>query len=125
METSSAGVNKDVASSILVVDDYVDLAEPLVRLLRRMGYAAEAVLSGGSAIEYLQTHRPSLVILDLMMPDISGLQVLEWARKSTDLKALPIIIYTTANEENLLKQCIAAGANEVWLKGSLDFFQIL
>jgi CheY-like chemotaxis protein len=124
---SRAGARMEAAAEplILVVDDYVDLAEPLARLLRRMGYAVESVYSGDKAIERLVSRRPQLVILDLLLPGISGLQVLSFIRGHPDRKQLPVMVYTTATESELLRQAVDAGATEVWLKGSMDFFQIV
>ena len=117
---------KDAADAlILVIDDYVDLAEPLTRLLRRMGYQVEALFSGEKAIEYLSGHHPYLVILDLLLPGLSGLQVLYWIRSQPGWKDLPVMVYTTTTESELLRQAVEAGATEVWLKGSMDFFQIV
>src|SRR5262249_38343534 len=111
--------------SILIVEDYADLAESLTRLLRRMGYAADMVNSGGQAMHYLLNNVPALVILDLHMPDYSGLELLRLIRASKRTSTLPVIIYTSSSDKELLGQCLEAGANEVWLKGTIDFFHIV
>ena len=110
---------------VLIVDDYADLAEPLARLLKRMGYRTAMAASGAEAIQDLQHQVPSLIILDLFMPDVSGLQLLRWLRETPQSQKIPVIIYTVAADPELLRQCLESGANEVWLKGSLDFFQIM
>lgn len=121
---SGAGM-REVEPSVLIVEDYSDLAEPLARLMRRMGHSTHVVSNGEEALSYLNQHRPSLVILDLFMPGVSGLEVLRHLRGAPATRELPVIVYTSSSDQDLLEQCAKAGASEIWLKGTLDFFQIM
>jgi CheY-like chemotaxis protein len=122
--SGSAGTDSEAAEPcLLIVEDYADLAVPLARLLRRSGYRAEVATSGNAAIRFLQSHRPALVILDLLLPDISGLEILRQLREQ--FPDLPVIINTGSIDEDVLRTCAELGATEIWIKGTLDFFLIL
>jgi len=68
---------------VLVVDDDMGCGRLLALLIRHLGYNAEHVDSGGKALEYLSNCKPDLVILDVMMPDIDGLEVLRRMRENS------------------------------------------
>ena len=81
---------------VLVVDDDESTGEAIRRLLARMGYNAQWVQGGPEAIAALQIERPDLVVLDWMMPGMSGLEVLRRLRSNPATQDLPVIIYTAA-----------------------------
>jgi CheY-like chemotaxis protein len=107
---------------ILVVDDHDDTRYALTRLLKSSGYEAAAVCDGSQALLYLQTHRPSLVILDCHMPCLNGFDVLRAVRSDAALADLPILMFSAdpASEDHAL--CL--GAHGFILKGSLDWAQL-
>src|ERR1700754_937910 len=67
--------------------------------------------SGLEAIERLSLGRFDLVVLDLNIPDISGIEVLEFVRAQDALKALPILVVTTRGDETSKSEALAAGAS--------------
>jgi two-component system phosphate regulon response regulator PhoB len=88
-----------VSAQILVVDDEPDLLE-LVRFnLAQAGYAVVTASTGAEAIEELRRGAPDLVILDLMLPDVSGTELCRRIRADASLAALPIIMLTAKSEE--------------------------
>ena len=105
---------------LLIADDNIDTCEILLRLLKRDGYEAVAVASGPEALLFLQTNKPSLVILDHSMPGMDGLQVVEQMKRDPRLADVPIIMFT-ANDGPLRERALAAGVNAFVLKGSLDW----
>jgi len=85
--------------SILVVEDEKDLRE-LVRFhLEQEGYAVREAESGESALALVDAERPALVVLDLMLPGIDGLEVCRRLRAAEPTRALPIIILTARAAE--------------------------
>ena len=64
-------------ASVLVVDDHPDLGPVLARLLQRAGHDVEFVCDGQTALDYARTQRPALMILDIMMPGMTGFDVLQ------------------------------------------------
>jgi len=86
-----------MSREILVVDDDADLRETLQLLLDESGYGVTAVSNGRAALERLQAGaRPSLILLDLMMPEMNGWQFLERAQADSVLDAIPVVIMTAA-----------------------------
>jgi two-component system phosphate regulon response regulator PhoB len=88
-----------MAERILVVDDEPDLLE-LVRVnLRQAGYEVETAETGREALERLRRAPPDLVVLDLMLPDVSGTELCRRMRADADLADLPIIMLTAKADE--------------------------
>jgi two-component system phosphate regulon response regulator PhoB len=88
-----------MTARILAVDDEPDLLE-LVRLsLSEAGFAVETAASGREALEKLQRTTPDLVVLDLMLPDMSGTEVCRWLRGRPELADLLVLMLTAKSEE--------------------------
>jgi len=88
-----------MAERILVVDDEPDLLE-LVRVnLDQSGYAVETAASGSEALARLRRAPPDLVVLDLMLPDVSGTEICRQLRADPDLARLPVIMLTAKSDE--------------------------
>ncbi len=85
--------------TIVVVDDDHDLAETLVMLLEAEGYAASYALSGKTGLALVQSVRPDAVLLDYMLPDMTGGDVGRAIRATPPLNALGILMYTSTPEE--------------------------
>jgi len=67
-----------VNKTILIVEDEREVAKVIEQLLKQWGYATYCVSKGLEAIEYVRQSRPYLVLLDIHLPDINGLEVLNW-----------------------------------------------
>jgi len=86
-------------SRVLIVEDEPDLAE-LVRFhLTKAGFATEVAHSGRAGLEAIRRARPALVVLDLMLPDVSGTDVCREVRADAKLRDLPILMLTARAEE--------------------------
>src|SRR5947208_9307744 len=81
-------------ATILVVDDERDLVELVRYNLERGGYGVVTACDGESAVEAAQRRRPDLVVLDVMMPGIDGLEVCRRLRADNRTAGLPIIMLT-------------------------------
>jgi DNA-binding response OmpR family regulator len=86
------------ARRVLVVDDEPMMREVLTRYLERDGFDVETAADGRQAVASLETETPSIVLLDLMLPGMDGLEVLGWLRGS-DLRSTPVILVTAKGEE--------------------------
>ncbi|MEA1015230.1 response regulator [Sphingosinicella sp. LY1275] len=103
----------DVAGCrILIVDDIEDNRVVLDRQLRRAGFETTLCPDGISALSQISSNPPDLVILDWMMPNLSGLETLKAMREHYDLNRLPIIMCTARDEESSIVDAIEAGAND-------------
>lgn len=99
--------------TILVVDDDPDLGFLVSELLRRNGFEVVVETSGRAALRTLFERRPDLVILDLGLPDIDGLQVLERVR---DLSDLPVLLLTARDRDNDKVEGFSQGADDYLTK---------
>jgi two-component system phosphate regulon response regulator PhoB len=88
-----------MAERILVIDDEPDLLE-LVRInLKQAGYEVETAETGRDALEQLRRSAPDLVVLDLMLPDVSGTEICRRMRGDAELAEIPIIMLTAKADE--------------------------
>ncbi|KJG10668.1 chemotaxis protein CheY [Photobacterium kishitanii] len=95
-------------SKILVVDDDVQLCELLTEVLEDEGHDVSCVHCGESAIEYLQNKGVDLVLLDVMLPNLDGMQV---ARRICQRFATPILMLTALGDEETMLDGLQAGAD--------------
>ncbi len=89
---------------ILIVDDNRDLRSYLRRILNSAGYSVISAYNGEHGYAQAQEHRPDLIVTDLMMPHVSGLDLIVLIRKNQDLSGIPIVLLTAkANEETRIE----------------------
>src|SRR5215813_3610341 len=112
------------SASILVVDDEELNSEGLTRRLQRHGYGVTAAKSGREAIELAGERRFDLVLLDIMMPEMNGLEVLKLLRRVDSLLDLPIIMATAKGESEDMVEALELGANDYVTK-PFDFPVVL
>jgi two-component system chemotaxis response regulator CheY len=102
---------------ILVVDDSKVMRDMIIACLRpQEGLAFTHAASGLEAIEKLSLRAYELLILDLNMPDIGGIEVLEFVRGQDRLKAVPILVVTTRGDDTSRSRALGAGANDFMTK---------
>lgn len=92
-------MNADSRGTVLVVDDEPTITEVVSRYLERAGYRTAVAADGAAAIETATAQRPDLVVLDLMLPRIGGLEVMRRLREQ-DHDRVPIILLTAKGEES-------------------------
>jgi CheY-like chemotaxis protein len=109
---------------ILIVDDSLDDIFLLKRVFKKLelGHVIEVVNNGEEALVYLENPnkpRPTMVLLDLHMPKLSGFDVLAWIRAHKDLKHLPVVIFSSSIEPSDLTRAYNLGANGYLEKPSM------
>jgi two-component system chemotaxis response regulator CheY len=110
-------VSGHLMSQILVVDDSKVMRDMIVACLRGLnGATFTQAGSGLEAIERLSLGDFDAVVLDLNMPDISGIEVLEFVRAQDRLRQLPIIVVTTRGDDSSRSQALEAGASRYMTK---------
>jgi class 3 adenylate cyclase len=102
---------------LLVVDDNEDNRYTLKHRLLREGYAniIEAV-NGSEALKILRSHDIDLVLLDVLMPEMDGYQVLEQMQNDDQLRNIPVIVNSAVDEIDSVVRCIEAGADDYLAK---------
>lgn len=107
----------DDVPNILVVDDSKVMRDMLIACLRGIGGASFVhAASGLEAIERLSMGSFDLVVLDLNMPDIGGIEVLEFVRGQAPLARIPIVVVTTRGDEASRTRALEAGASRFMTK---------
>lgn len=79
-------------TTVLVVDDEHDILYAVKGVLEDEGYEVVACSAGSEALDYLATNRPNLVLMDVMMPYMTGYDVLERIQESPNLEGLPVVM---------------------------------
>ncbi|WP_069132072.1 response regulator transcription factor [Rhodohalobacter halophilus] len=98
--------------TILVVDDEQDLLDLIEYNLKKEGYNVLKAENGVQGLEMANEHKPSLVLLDIMMPKMDGIQVCEKMRSSPDLKGIPVIFLTARSDEKTEVEGLDTGADD-------------
>lgn len=96
-------------SRVLIVDDDIPLCELLETVLQEEGYTVSSVHCGESALQYMEKTSVDLVLLDVMLPNLNGMQV---ARRICQRFATPILMLTALNDENSMLDGYQAGADQ-------------
>jgi len=97
--TAKKDPSKSVSARILIVDDEKDLVDLLSYNLGKEGYGVLKAYDGEEALNIIRSGRPDLVLLDLMLPGIQGMEVCRIVRNAPETAALPIIMLTAKGEE--------------------------
>ncbi len=104
------------AGTLLVVDDNAMNRDLLTRQLVREGYSVFAAASGKEALEMLRLHDFDLILLDVMMPEMDGIQVLEHIQRDPVLCEIPVVMISALDEIDSVSRCIEKGAVDYFAK---------
>ena len=124
---------------ILFVEDSADDAVLTIRALAKSGFTNKLyhVKDGAAALDFIYCreefknrnpkYHPKLILLDLKMPKVSGIQVLEKLKSDPNTKSIPIVMLTSSNEGPDIEQCFALGVNSYIVKpvDSDNFFKAI
>jgi DNA-binding NtrC family response regulator len=102
--------------SFLVVDDDETGRDLLSRLLARLGHTISTAENGRKALEILGTHTFDIVLLDMVMPEMDGLQVLGQIKRDGRLQKIPVIVISALEEMESVVHCLKMGAEDYILK---------
>lgn len=115
LERSLSAMNGEkggVTGHILVIDDEAANREILSRYLERRGHAVRTVGSAKETFEALAQHAYDLVLLDILMPDTNGIEVLLRMKSDTALREIPVVMVSGLKETGAVARCITAGAED-------------
>jgi CheY-like chemotaxis protein len=112
-------------ANVLIVDDDPDCRRPLATLLSHEGYT---VLQAGDGLEGLQRLREKpvdLILLDMIMPGVDGIAMLQAVRKDPRFAKIPVLLVTASHDPRKLAKAMALGVQEYLFKGDVPFSRIL
>ena len=111
-------------ANVLIVDDDVDGCKPLVRLLQYVGHRPFFVHDGRAALSLLDQVRPDMILLDVMMPGLSGIEVLKTIRSHPVHKDLPVVVYSALSDAQTRDSAMQNGAQSYLVKSKASFSDI-
>ena len=98
--------------NILIVEDDEDILELVKYNLTKEGYKISFEVSGEGALSFLSSKTPDLILLDIMLPEIDGLEICRTIKSDSKLKAIPIIMVTARGEESDIVSGLEMGADD-------------
>ena len=110
--------------SVLIVEDNELNMKLFNDLLEANGYTTVQTRSGVEAVELAKTHRPDLILMDIQLPEVSGLEVIRWIKDDESLKAIPVIAITAfamKGDEEKIRQ----GGCEAYLSKPISVVKFL
>lgn len=110
---------------ILFIEDEPALQKALGDFLQRQGYEVAAALNGADGLAAARRDRPDVVLLDLVLPRLSGMEVLERFREDPNLATVPVIVLTNVESNEAVEQAVALGAKAYLLKTNYRLEEVL
>ena len=110
---------------ILIVDDQKDTGTALERLLRYAGHESVSVTGGAEALTMLHIRKPSLLILDVNMPEMDGLTVLRAIKEHDELKDVRVVMYSADTHHETMVEAKRLGAVDFLVKGTVGFDKLV
>jgi two-component system phosphate regulon response regulator PhoB len=106
----------DMSKQILVVDDEVQILALLSVMFRRVGYSVLKAENAHKALRMLDTSTPDLFILDVMLPEIDGIELCRRIRARPETARTPVILFSAYDDPIMMQRGLEAGANEFLTK---------
>ena len=101
---------------ITVVEDEMAISKLIAYVLQNAGYHVETHSDGGEALKAIGENPPDLVLLDLMLPTMSGFEILANLRQSESLRAIPVVVLTCRGQDEDKEKAYKLGVSEYMTK---------
>ena len=112
------------AQRILLVEDDRFLRRACETALRQRGFAVSGVVDGEEALRAIEASAPDLVLLDLLMPKVTGLEVLRTLRARPETQALPVLILSNSSREQDMEEIRQLGVAGYYVKADLSLQEL-
>lgn len=110
---------------ILIIDDDTKLTDIYKEVLTQAGFTVAVANDPKTAIEKIVAEAPNLILLDVLMPEISGLELLDNIKNNESVKGIPIVFLTNLRDDDTIKQGLAKGAIGYLMKTELTPGQVV
>ncbi len=110
---------------ILIIDDAPEMSRFYVHALTKAGFQVLVAESAMKGILKIQGENPSVVLMDLQLPDRSGMEVLKFIRSHDETKNIPVVMFSGSATKQVIEEAIALGANAFVLKGMITVKQMV
>ena len=105
-----------MAKKILLIEDYPATVEMIIAFLEPQGYSLDFAFDGQSGLDKMAASKPDLVLLDIMLPGMSGLEVCRKMKADPKLAKIPIVVVSAKVTSDDIKAGLSAGADEYLVK---------
>jgi two-component system phosphate regulon response regulator PhoB len=109
--------------TVMIIEDEPEAAELFGEMMRVNGFRVLKMFSSAPAIPMIIQEKPDIILLDIMMPDISGLEVLRYMRREPDLVSIPVIVVSAKSMPGDIKLGLEAGAS-MYLTKPVGFLEL-
>ena len=97
--------------TVMIIEDEADAAELFAEMMRVNGFRVIKMFSSAPAIPIISQEKPDIILLDIMMPDISGLEGLRYMQREPELAKIPVIVVSAKSMPSDIKTGLEAGAS--------------
>jgi len=105
-------------SKVLLIEDHKFLSELYAKNLKRRDYDVEIASDGEDGLEKVESFKPDVILLDIIMPDMNGIEVLKKLKSNSKYKKIPVILLTAVYEIDKIRECLKTGALGYIIKGT-------
>jgi CheY-like chemotaxis protein len=109
--------------TVLIIEDEADAAELFAEMMRVSGFRVLKTSSSTPALRLIATEKPDIIILDIMMPDVSGLDILRQMRQDPELADIPVVVVSAKSMPADIKIGMEAGAS-TYLTKPIGFLEL-
>jgi len=109
--------------TVLIIEDEADAAELFAEMMRVSGFRVLKTTSSTPALSLIATEKPDLIILDIMMPEVSGIDILRGIRQDSKLSGIPVVIVSAKSMPADIKTGLEAGAS-TYLTKPVGFLEL-
>jgi CheY-like chemotaxis protein len=109
---------------VLLVEDNEFLRILYSNSLRHKKYAVDSAVDGVDALAKLKTYRPDLIVLDMIMPELNGIEVLKFFQSDPEHRDISILIFTAASDLNTIEECLEKGVRGYIITGGCPPYDI-
>jgi len=109
--------------TVLIIEDEADAAELFAEMMRVSGFRVRKTSSSAPAISMMTTEKPDVVLLDIMMPEVSGMDILQQMRSDPALANIPVVVVSAKSMPADIKNGMEAGAS-TYLTKPVGFLEL-
>lgn len=109
-----------MSNKILLVEDELSLRELYEEILKDGGYAVDHASDGEEAIQKIYKGDWDLLLLDIMLPKLDGLEILKRIKTTDGISTKPVIVFSNLDSKDIVQQCLDLGASNYLVKSNVD-----
>ena len=118
-------LNSAATHHILIIEDDAALRELIRRTLEQEGWSVAQAENGRQALDHVAEHRPALILLDLVLPDMDGVQIVDEVRSTTIGQSIPIVVVTAKDLSSAERQHLSGSVEQILQKGAYSRDELL